>query len=457
MRFLKLLALPLLLLPLLAFSKGYSPAVTARPGGFDVKFASNGQPISVPVTPGVGAAAAQVAASFAFKWPNGVDAAGAAVSIFTGAKTAGAFGAASAALGIASLYAIPAIKTWMETAALQPTNGGGLGVKPLGADNFDYSWDGGYSWFSTPMGACQALADSQNNPSAGVWGKRVPTNWVYDGSGSGGACFGNLIYQNYSNTDSDRYNINLGGTNRRTKQLPVDPVPISMSDAVARLTIASPSAAAVQALVDLNFPPEAETPVLSGSSSLYKGNTVQLGLDGTVTEINERYIASFSPGMINIGVESTQKVTTPAKSQTVVTTNADGSTSTGIITTPAASSSITSSSTAATPTTDGVAVLSPLPALPKLYEPVFPRGIAGVWSDRKTQLSSAPLTGLMASLMPSVASGGSCPSMLINLNITSWAMFGVRDVAPPCYIWDFGKVVIILSALLLARSLIFGG
>lgn len=103
------------------------------------------------------------------------------------------------------------------------------------------------------------------------------------------------------------------------------------------------------------------------------------------------------------------------------------------------------------------AVDTAMPTAPKLYEPAFPRGISGVWADRKAQLTSAPLSGLMSNLMPSVASGGSCPSMMINLNITSWAMFGVRDVAPPCYIWDFGKVVIILSALLLARSLIFGG
>lgn len=103
------------------------------------------------------------------------------------------------------------------------------------------------------------------------------------------------------------------------------------------------------------------------------------------------------------------------------------------------------------------AVDTAMPTAPKLYEPSFPRGIAGVWSDRKAQLTSAPLSGLISNLMPSVGSGGSCPAMMINLNITSWAMFGIRDVAPPCYIWDFGKVVIILSALLLARSLIFGG
>lgn len=106
---------------------------------------------------------------------------------------------------------------------------------------------------------------------------------------------------------------------------------------------------------------------------------------------------------------------------------------------------------------DALAVDSPMPAAPKLYKPSYPNGIAGVWADRKAQLTSAPLTNLMSGLMPSVASGGSCPTMYINLNLTSWAMYGVKDVAPPCYLWDWGKAIIILSALLLARALIFGG
>lgn len=438
-----------------AFSKGYSPAVTARPGGYEVKFSPSGQPIAVPAS---GGAVARAEAAFKFQWPNGVDATAAAISIFTGAKTAGAFGAASAAVGVAAMFAIPAIKAWMETAALAPMNGGGIGSKPAGADNFDYTTDGGYSWQSTAMGSCQALADRSNNPSSGPWVKRVPTSYIYDGYGSGGMCKGNTIYQNYPSTAYDSYNVNLGGTDRRVKQLPVDPVPVSMADAIALLGAASPSAAVVQALVDINFPPEAEPPKITGEVSSYKGNTVQLGLDGTVTEINERYIASFSPGIIGIGVETTQKVTTPAKTQSVVTTNADGSQSTAIITTPASSSTITNSSSVATPSaSDSPAIDSPMPVVPKLYEPVYPRGFAGVWSDKKAQLSSAPLSGLMSSLMPAVASVGSCPSMPVNLNFSTWANFGVKDVAPPCYIWDWGKAVIILSALLLARGLIFGG
>jgi hypothetical protein len=59
-------------------------------------------------------------------------------------------------------------------------------------------------------------------------------------------------------------------------------------------------------------------------------------------------------------------------------------------------------------------------------------------------------------LMPTGFTSGSCPVMSINLNI-GIANFGVHDVAPPCWVWTFAKTVIVVSSLLLARALIFGG
>lgn len=95
--------------------------------------------------------------------------------------------------------------------------------------------------------------------------------------------------------------------------------------------------------------------------------------------------------------------------------------------------------------------------VPKLYTPVYPRGIEGVWSDAKSAMAGTSLARIIPSLMPSVGSSGQCPTMPINLNLSRWANFGTVDVAPPCFLWDFGKVVIIMSALLLARGLVFGG
>ena len=100
---------------------------------------------------------------------------------------------------------------------------------------------------------------------------------------------------------------------------------------------------------------------------------------------------------------------------------------------------------------------TPLSDIPKLYTPVYPRGVEGVWSDAKSAMSGTSLVRLIPSLMPAVGSGGQCPTMPLNLNVAHWANFGTVDVAPPCFLWDFGKVVIIMSALLLARGLVFGG
>lgn len=98
----------------------------------------------------------------------------------------------------------------------------------------------------------------------------------------------------------------------------------------------------------------------------------------------------------------------------------------------------------------------PLPAQPVLYERKYPDGLVGVWNAKKTELDTAPLVQLVAQLMPDVSSVGTCPNWSLDLDM-GVANMGVWDVSPPCYVWDFAKVVIICSALLLARALVFGG
>lgn len=97
-----------------------------------------------------------------------------------------------------------------------------------------------------------------------------------------------------------------------------------------------------------------------------------------------------------------------------------------------------------------------LPGKPVLYTPKFPNGLSGVWDSRISAIKATPLFSLPANLMPNVASGGTCPVWMLPLNV-GIRDFGSYNVAPPCFIWDFGKFVIIVSALFLARRLIFGG
>lgn len=100
---------------------------------------------------------------------------------------------------------------------------------------------------------------------------------------------------------------------------------------------------------------------------------------------------------------------------------------------------------------------SALPALPVLYERKYPNGLTGIWTEKSASIKAAPLFTLVSGLMPSVGSTGACPSWPLRLDFATWSSFGVRDVAPPCWVWDFGKVIIVISSLLLARALIFGG
>lgn len=181
---------------------------------------------------------------------------------------------------------------------------------------------------------------------------------------------------------------------------------------------------------------------------------------------------SSSPGPVSRTVDNTNNTTNVQTTtynhvysgDTITTTtnitNITTNNSTGAVT----NSTITTTTPAttpppATPTTEPVykSTDTPLAPQPKLYTPVYPRGIAGVWTDKKDELKSTPLNSLASSLMPNVGTGGSCPVMNVDLTFASWASFGVKDVAPPCYVWDWGKAIIILCSLLLARALIFGG
>lgn len=98
-----------------------------------------------------------------------------------------------------------------------------------------------------------------------------------------------------------------------------------------------------------------------------------------------------------------------------------------------------------------------LPDLPELYKPKYPEGIKGVWNDNIAAIKALPLFTLGNQLMPSFATSGACPVINIPLGLATWAAYGTRDVSPPCWVWDFGKLIIVCSALLLARRLVFGG
>lgn len=150
------------------------------------------------------------------------------------------------------------------------------------------------------------------------------------------------------------------------------------------------------------------------------------------------------------------KVTVTTTTTTNTTNNNTGETTTDTKTTdpvvPAVDPAAPSDPANEEPATD-----TPLGEQPKLYTRVYPEGIKGVWIAQKDAMSATSLIRAIPALMPSVGNGGSCPHFPINLSFATWATYGTSDFAPPCWVWDFGKAVIMLSALLLARALVFGG
>jgi len=83
-------------------------------------------------------------------------------------------------------------------------------------------------------------------------------------------------------------------------------------------------------------------------------------------------------------------------------------------------------------------------------------GLPGVWNNFQSSLAQTSLIKGIDSIGSCVPSGGSCPDFTISLNF-GMANFGSFNIAPPCWIWDILKAIIIITSLFTARRLIFGG
>lgn len=98
------------------------------------------------------------------------------------------------------------------------------------------------------------------------------------------------------------------------------------------------------------------------------------------------------------------------------------------------------------------------PEVGELYEKKYPDGIRGVLDARYTEMRNSPLFQLVSKLAPSgVPNQGSCSPFSLSLAIGPGMNFGAGSIQVPCYVWTFIRVVMLVSAFLLARRLIFGG
>lgn len=134
---------------------------------------------------------------------------------------------------------------------------------------------------------------------------------------------------------------------------------------------------------------------------------------------------------------------------TVTTTT----TNTTTVTNPDGTSSVKTDSEQTAP--DSSASDTPLGDVPKLYTRKYPNGLTGVWDTQKAALLNTSLLRLTSNLMPTITASG-YPSFPVPVVIGPWN-FGTYDVSPPPLVWDFLKLCVIITALFLARALIFGG
>lgn len=97
-----------------------------------------------------------------------------------------------------------------------------------------------------------------------------------------------------------------------------------------------------------------------------------------------------------------------------------------------------------------------LPSKPGLWEAKYPQGLSGVWDQRKQQLTAAPLGQLAGQLLPGF-NGGSPPSWTFDFDFGPLGNFGQHQLTPDSNIWGMLRAIVIVSALIFAFRLVFGG
>jgi hypothetical protein len=110
-----------------------------------------------------------------------------------------------------------------------------------------------------------------------------------------------------------------------------------------------------------------------------------------------------------------------------------------------------------TPPTESVAPAtnSTLPAVTDFYTQKYPNGFGGIWTTRSAQMQNSAFLGLITALNPNFGNAGTCPSFQMPGPLLGVSMGG--NFAPPCWIWDALKAILIVTALFMARRIIFGG
>lgn len=227
---------------------------------------------------------------------------------------------------------------------------------------------------------------------------------------------------------------NLSG-NVSLSVLQTDWLPSSMDDIAPYMSARAPDARAVQTLLDNGADINPGNPTITGPSSVVGPSTTTNNPDGSRTVTNTTYNFSTAGNTVT----NTSNVTTST------TYNTDNSVR-----------SVSTTTEAPKEQDNAKAVDQAMPDQPTLYKRKYPDGLTGVWTAQKTALMATPLLQLTSSMNPTIVGSGGYPSFPIAVVVGPWN-FGSYDASPPGFVWDFLKVCVIVTALFLARALIFGG
>lgn len=329
-----------------------------------------------------------------------------------------------------TLAASPYIKKWFDDAGVTPDPAvpGQFLVKEEGGCYSDCYWyTDNYGWGikkTTQAAVCQAYADREGY--TGPW---------YMTNGNSQCVLGN----------TGTYGIGRAESRRADDQLPR-----SMDDIAPYLMRTPFNPAMVGDIVTgggtINLP----QPNITGPSSI-QGEPVTSTSTGTQT-INGQQV----PTRTETKTQTTYNFTTNNNQVTNTTNTTTTTTNTYNQSTGVLISTDTTDKTE-TPEEKEQVIDSPLGPVPKLYDQKYPEGLTGVWNGKKAEFSQTGFFTMIDQLTPKVGQAGSCPSWTIDLSWTPGASMGVHQLQPPCMIWPILKTIVIITALFLARALIFGG
>lgn len=159
----------------------------------------------------------------------------------------------------------------------------------------------------------------------------------------------------------------------------------------------------------------------------------------TTTTIQNRYDYTFGPNHYNYS--TTTKITRNTDGVVTETETTDGLP--------------TDTPTREEESTDYTFNDAEFPEVPSFYEQKYPDGLEGVWQQARADIDQSAFIQFLQGFVPSFS--GSCPAFGLGFNIASWANYGNFQFSSICYVLDFVKIILLVTAIFTFRKVTFGG